>query len=205
MFWARPELDILAKHYQLVGDKIGIFEINAALKFIESEYKETISVLPSLVPHSITFEYLWTLLPSDCLVVGKNALDFDSIWNVRSHSVQQMQDGFFFVMSAEYIVWDGVKAGNVRQTLRIPAFNGLKLIQDLSYIPLEYHPRREVVMQRVLKRSAKALEFWQPQFRHQEHHGTGLAEVYDKVEQYPVGTQSNAALELDQLHDEQPI
>lgn len=145
-----------------------------------------ISVLPSLVPHSITFQYLWALLPPDCLVVGKDFLDFDSIWSVRSHSVERMQDGTFLVMNAENIVWDGSKAGSVRQTLRIPIFGGLKLIRDLPYVPLKYHPQQEAIVQQVLKRTSKALEFWKPGFSHREHQGTGLAEVYDRVEKYPV-------------------
>lgn len=145
-----------------------------------------IPILPSLIPHSITFEYLWTLLPPDCLVVGKDALDSDSMWSVRSHNVEQTQEGVMLIMKAENIVWDGTKVGNVKQTLQIPLFTGLKLIRDLPYVPLKFHPQREAVMQRVRGRSAKALKFWKPQFQHREHDGAALAEVYDKVEHYPV-------------------
>ncbi|KAI6089961.1 P-loop containing nucleoside triphosphate hydrolase protein [Hypoxylon rubiginosum] len=185
MYWARPELEILAEHYRSIKDDTAVFEMDSAFKFIESEYKDMISVLPSLVPHSITFQYLWALLPPDCLVVGKDSLDFDSIWSVRSHAVERMQDGVFLVLNAEHIIWDGVKAGNVKQTLRIPIFGGLMLIRDLPYVPLKYHPQQEAIVQQVLKRSAKALRYWKPTFSHQEHQGTGLAEVYDRVEKYP--------------------
>ncbi|KAI0164351.1 P-loop containing nucleoside triphosphate hydrolase protein [Hypoxylon sp. FL1284] len=185
LYWARPELELLADHYRGINDENATFEMDAAFKFIEGEFKEMISVLPSLVPHSITFGYLWALLPPDCLVVGKDALDSDSIWSMRSHSIQKMQDGVFFVMDAEYITWDGTRVGNVRQALRIPLFSGLKPIQDLAYIPLKYHPQKDSIKRQVLKRSAKALRFWKPQFSHQEHHGTGLAEVYEKIEKYP--------------------
>ncbi|KAJ2996676.1 hypothetical protein NUW58_g899 [Xylaria curta] len=184
MYWALPELEMLAKHYRSVKNNVATFEFNAALKFIESEFGEMISELTSLVPHSITFKHLWALLPPDCLVVGKDALDFDSIWCVREHSVQKTQEGIFLLMDAERVVWDGSKAGNVRETLAIPIFNGIKQIQDLSYIPLKYHPQREAVMQCVLERSAKALTFWHPEFRHQEHHGIGLAQVDKEVEFY---------------------
>ncbi|KAF1997704.1 P-loop containing nucleoside triphosphate hydrolase protein [Amniculicola lignicola CBS 123094] len=185
LFWARPELEMLAEHYESIKDKKAIFEIKAGLKFIDSEFEEMISVLPSLIPHSITFEYLWALLPADCLVVGKNSLGLDTIWSIRSHSVQKMEDGIFLVMNAEYIVWDGSKIGNVRHMLRIGLFSGVRPIEELPYIPLKFHPRREEVMQIVRERSAKTIKFWQPKFKHKEHHGTGLAEMYDKVEHYP--------------------
>jgi hypothetical protein len=190
MFWARPELDLLAAHYRSINDKKATFEMDAALSFIDSEYSEMLSILPTLLPHSITFEYLWAILPSDCLLVGKNRLNFDSIWCVRSHVVEKTQEGIFLNMTAEYLVWDGTKVGRVDQALRIPIFTGVKLISDLPYIPLKYHPRREDVIREVKERSSKALEFWKPEFRHQEHHGTGIAEVYDKVEPYPVGHSS---------------
>ncbi|XXH03772.1 hypothetical protein Hte_010178 [Hypoxylon texense] len=202
LYWARPELEILAEHYRGLGDDTATFEINSAFKFIESEYKDMISVLPSLVPHSITFQYLWALLPPDCLVVGKDSLDFDSIWSVRSHSVERMQDGIFLVMNAENIVWDGVKAGNVLQTLRIPIFGGLKLIRDLPYVPLKYHPQQEAIVQQVLKRTSKALEFWKPGFCHREHQGTGLAEVYDRVEKYPFS--GRAVIDPEMMRQMQP-
>jgi hypothetical protein len=190
MFWARPELDMLASHYRATKDKKATFEMNAALSFIDSEYNDMLSILPTLLPHSITFEYLWTILPSDCLVVGKNRLNFDSIWCVRSHAIEKTQEGMSLTMTAENLVWDGTKVGAVSQTLRVPMFTGIKLISDLSYIPLKYYPNRDAIIEEVRKRSSKALEFWKPEFRHQEHHGTGIAEVYDKVEPYPVGNAS---------------
>lgn len=186
MFWARPELEMLAEHYRSIKDKQSAFEIDAALKFIDSEYEDMISVLPSLVPHSITFAYLWAILPPDCLVVGKDPLDFDSMWCVRNHFVEKTQDGVFLTMNAERLVWDGAKVGRVEHTLLIPIFTGVKPVSDLPYIPLKYHQRREAVIQSVQERSSKALEFWKPEFRHQEHQGIGIAEVYDKVEPYPV-------------------
>ncbi|ETS80813.1 hypothetical protein PFICI_08342 [Pestalotiopsis fici W106-1] len=185
MFWARPEFELLAKHYHEVGDKTAVFEMGAAFNFIDTQYGEMVSVLDSLLPHSITFEYLWAILPPDCLIVGTDALDFQSIWCVRSHSVQCIQGQNFLIMEAENIIWDGSKAGSVHQMLRIPMFTGVKLIRDLPYIPLDYHPQREEAMKNVLKRSVKALEFWQPHFRHLEHQGTGLAKVHDKVDYYP--------------------
>lgn len=99
-----------------------------------------------------------------------------------------MQDGVFLVMDAEQIVWDGFKVGNARQQLRIPIFAGMKLIRELPYIPLDYHPQSKEIMQLILERSAKALQLWQSQFSHLEHRGVGLAEVHNEVQQYPVST-----------------
>ncbi|PVI00677.1 P-loop containing nucleoside triphosphate hydrolase protein [Periconia macrospinosa] len=185
MFWARSELEMLAEHYQNVNDKQATFEINAALKFIESEYEDMIPVLPSLLPNSITFEYLWAIFPPDCLVVSTHPLGFERISCARSHSVQRIEGVIYRVLNCEYLAWDGAKAGYMSQTLMVPIYQGVKLISELPCIPLQYHPRRDAIIEEVLKRSSKALEYWQPGYKHEEHHGTGLAQVYDKVEPYP--------------------
>ncbi|KAF2450414.1 P-loop containing nucleoside triphosphate hydrolase protein [Karstenula rhodostoma CBS 690.94] len=185
MLWARHELEMLAEHYRSMEDGKSAFEIESALSFVAAEFEELLEVIPTLLPHSITFEYLWAILPPDCLVVGKDNLNFHCIWCVRSHSTQRMQDGVFLVMDAEYLMWDGSRVGKVETSLRIPLFAGVKLISDLPYIPLKYHPEREEIIENVRERSKRALTFWTPGFRHLEHNGTGMAEVYDKVEPYP--------------------
>ena len=182
-------MKLLSEHYASVNDKKALFEINSALRYVDSEFEDLLPVLSSMLPHSITFNYLWTILPPDCLVVGKNSLDLDSIWRVRSHSVQNTQMGILLVMYAEYLTWDGEKVGSVKDTLQIPGFNGLKQIRELPYVPLKYHEDRDGIMQTVLERSRKVLKFWKPEFSHEEHHGTGLAQVYDQVERYPVSCQ----------------
>lgn len=186
LFWARPELELLLAHYRNTDDKRGAFEITAALQCIDSEFKETLSMLPTLLPHSITFQYLWALLPPDSLVLGKNRLGFDSIWTVRSISYAEVRDVMCLIMRAEYIEWDGDRTGLVAQRLLIPVFKGIVQIEDLPYIPLKFHPGRDHVITRILDRSARTVEFWKPGFRYQEYRGTGLAEMRDKIQSYPV-------------------
>jgi hypothetical protein len=163
------------------------------LNFINREFEDMISVLPSILPHSITFDYLWAILPPDCLVVGKGSLDFDSVWCVRSHSVERTTSGIFLFMNGEYLMWDGDNVGQVQQQLAIPLFNGVKPIRELPYLPLIYHEKREAITAKVLRRSHKALEFWKPSFSHNEHHGTGLAQVFDNVKRYPVRSTRDCA------------
>ncbi|CAI6033039.1 unnamed protein product [Clonostachys chloroleuca] len=162
LFWAKPELQMLAKHYSSVEDKVALFEMNAALKFIEEEYETMISILPSLLPHSITFEYLWALLPPDCLVVGIDSLDLTRIWRVRSHATVPIDGRIFFVMQAEVLEWDGDDMGYKQESLKIPIFEGFRVLEELHYVPLKHHPRRD-----------------------EEHQGTGLATPREELELYP--------------------
>lgn len=186
MYWAKSELELLVGHYKSFDDKTATFEIKAALNLIEKEYKDMISVLPSLLPHSITFEHLWSLIPPGSLLVGQNDLDFTDIWRALSCAVKETGEGVFLFIVAESIVWDGDKMGYSSTMLKVPEFSGLTTIGDLPYVPLKYHPRREAVIQKVRQRSAKGIKFWTPRSRLQEYQGTGLAEVGDKIQRYAV-------------------
>jgi hypothetical protein len=186
LYWAKPELELLVGHYKSVDDKTASFEIRAALNLIEREYKDMISVLPSLLPHSITFEHLWCLIPPGSLVVGQDDLDFTDIWRALSCAVKETQEGVFLFITAECIAWDGEKMGYSPRTLKVPEFSGLKTIESLPHIPLKYHPKREVVMQKVIQRSAKAIKFWTPGSQLQEHQGTGFAQIGKDIQRYAV-------------------
>uniref|UniRef100_A0A8H7N2U1 AAA+ ATPase domain-containing protein n=1 Tax=Bionectria ochroleuca TaxID=29856 RepID=A0A8H7N2U1_BIOOC len=185
LFWAKPELQILSKHYSSVEDKVALFEMNAALKYIEEEYETMISILSSLLPHSITFEYLWALLPPDCLVVGIDSLDLTRIWRVRSHATVPIDGRIFFVMQAEVLEWDGDDMGYTQESLKIPIFEGFRALEELPYVPLKYHPRREEVVEHIQQRNTRTLRFWKVGFQLQEHQGTGLATPHEKLELYP--------------------
>lgn len=177
---------MLAKHYSSVEDKVALFEMNAALKFIEEEYETMISILPSLLPHSITFEYLWALLPPDCLVVGIDSLDLTRIWRVRSHATVPIDGRIFFVMQAEVLEWDGDDMGYKQESLKIPIFEGFRVLEELHYVPLKHHPRRDEVIEHIQQRNTQTLRFWKLGFQLQEHQGTGLATPREELELYPV-------------------
>lgn len=139
------------------------------------EWAATTSALQSLLPSSITFEYLWAVLPPDCLVVDKDRLDGAIIWRARSCEKRWTKEGnIYFAIEAEQIDWDGVKMGIVETTLKIDAFAGTVAMDDLPYVPLRYHARRTALIQRVRDRSEKKLEYCIRGFQIREHKGLGL-------------------------------
>lgn len=174
LYWAKAELQLLAEHFEVNGDSSSLFEIQAGLQFIQTEWATTHLALQSLLPSSRTFDYLWTVFPPDCLIVGKDPLAGTSIWRTRSAQQQQTQNGVIFSISAEYVDWDGKRLGIVRQKLTIDAFTGTLAIADLPYVPLRYHPHRSSVTQRVLERAQKKLGYCELGFQIKEHEGLGI-------------------------------
>lgn len=192
MYWAKPELELLNEHYKSVEDKVAVFEIRAGLNLIEKDYKDMICLLPSLLPHSISFEHLWSLIPPGSLVVSQHDLDFTDTWCVLGCAIREAPGGNFLSITAECIVWDGGKMAYTSKTLKIYEFSGFVTIGSLPYIPLKYHPDRQAVIQKVRQRSNKAINFWTPGFQIQEHQGTGIAEVSGKVRRHAVSKDPRA-------------
>jgi hypothetical protein len=175
LYWAKPELLSLAQHFEKAKDDSSLFEIRAALTFIDKEFSTISSVLRDLLPNSISFEYLWAVLPPGSLVVGHDPLGVRSIWRVLSHRVSEDPYGeVVLLIQAEYLEWDGFDVGTVAQTLKIPKFPGTMLMQDLRFIPLKYHPERDEVINEIKDRSEKKLELCQEGAQHRQYDGTAL-------------------------------
>ncbi|KAF8859460.1 P-loop containing nucleoside triphosphate hydrolase protein [Acephala macrosclerotiorum] len=182
LFWAKPELELLAEHYQSVGNAQGLFEINAGLQFIQEEWSTTISALDSMLPHSMSFDYLWAILPPDCLVIGKDMLERPSVWRIRSHAVSRQQDGsMIMTLKAESLDWNGKRLGIAERPLVIRAFTGSMSLEDLPYVPLRFHSGAKSIMEKILRRSQRKLEFCRSGFKVQEHEGRGITEIDEKL------------------------
>ncbi|KAI0535349.1 P-loop containing nucleoside triphosphate hydrolase protein [Xylaria digitata] len=186
LFWALPELQLLAGHYTRQNDDLALFEINTALKFIGQEYPEsTLANITAEAPDWITFDKLWTLFAPDCLVVGKDYFGATSIWRARSHAIKRLEDGsYVFEITGEYLEWNGRKLGNVYQALVIPSFEGVVALEDLAFSPLKRHSQEKGIKERILKRSERKARFCKLGHEIQEHEGLGLAEVREKILRY---------------------
>lgn len=174
LYWAKPELELLQKHYQSEGDSHAASEIEVGLRFIQTEWAQTHAALKSLLPYLITFEYLWTIFPSDCLVVGKDDLNNTNIWRVRAAKEFRTTKETFFGISAERMEWDGKRMAMVVELIRIDHFFGSLALEDLSYMPLKYHPKAASIVKYILDRSDRKLAYCQRGYKVREHEGLGL-------------------------------
>ncbi|XDG06081.1 hypothetical protein ABKA04_005696 [Annulohypoxylon sp. FPYF3050] len=174
-FWARKELGLISSYFKDINDEQSLFEIDTGLLFIDSEWSKTISVLDDMLPHSISFEYLWAIFPPDCFVVGTDALNNTTIWKARFGGMSRQADGsIVFVIQAENIDWDGERLGISSQSLHIPSFSGAMAIEDLPFIPLQHHQRKDQIIPIIRGRSQKKMEFVQEGFKTKQYEGYGL-------------------------------
>ncbi|KAK8249069.1 P-loop containing nucleoside triphosphate hydrolase protein [Phyllosticta capitalensis] len=172
LYWAKPELELLSTHYQSVQDTESLSEIKVGLQFIHTEWSQMQLSLNSLLPSSITFEYLWAIFPPHCLIVGKDDLDSTSIWRVSSIVLEQSSRGAIrFIIMADFIEWDGEHVGMASKKFVIIRFTGSFLVADLPCVPLRYHPRASAIIEEVLKRNEKKFKHCRRGFQIRNHKG----------------------------------
>ncbi|KAL2398967.1 hypothetical protein ABEF93_006715 [Exophiala dermatitidis] len=102
----------------------------------------------------ITFEYLWTIFEPGALIYsvveGKECL-FEHC--SCGHTVDQKRGLQMLTLNAWATDWDGRKFGrNHGFGLRIYEFEGTMPITSLDVFPLEFHPDKDNILQRLLAR-----------------------------------------------------
>lgn len=186
-WWAREALTLHHKQYEEAGDLRSIFEVRAGLNFIESEYSDMIDSLAALPPGTITFRYLWAVLPPNCKVIGADSLDEPRVYCVRSHRPAQQMDGSIVLrLSTEHVDTNGEMFGLVNESLNIPEFSGSMAFIELPYAPLSLHPRRESLRQRALDRNRKQLTFHTKEPLLREYIGHALTVKQDRMAKFNV-------------------
>lgn len=85
-----------------------------------------------------------------------------------------MTPRFHLEIEAEYIGWDGVYVQNIRTFSRIENFTNEIFMEDLLFVPLKYHPRREEIAQNIMQRYHATVGLWKPMFQYVEYYGNAL-------------------------------
>ncbi len=118
------------------------------------ELKNAIAAKIDLVKNGvITFEYLWTIFEPQTLIYtlcdGK-----ECVFKLNSsHTAVDQQAGLEFLsLNVWACDWDGTKFGQKGTTLKDYAFGGTTPITSLQAYPLDFHPEKEQLIQRLVAR-----------------------------------------------------
>lgn len=175
--------------YKQIDNNDSLFDIDAVLDFITTRYSAMMASLDVILPHSITFPFLWAILPPDTLVVGTDDLGERRVYLVRSHEIMKKQDGSVgLVLAAEHVDSDGSTFGLASSSLVIPQFFGRQSIEDLPFIPLYLHPQKDAIRKEIILRNRKHLVYHQKEPQMKEYSGHALTMSNDKTSKYNVST-----------------
>lgn len=154
-----------------------VFELKAAIQFVYEDFADTFASLKTLLPtNQITFDHLWTLYPPNTIVWGGDKLGNLQAYKVKKNHVVKDENGMpWLVLIVDYIDSNGKDVGWVKaHNVRMPWFDGVKHIWDLSYIPLDMGPEPELFRKRLVDQGRLALQRHGQQLI--EYKGPGLRE-----------------------------
>ena len=155
----RSKKALETKHETDPSYKNFVFEIQAALRYVEEDFSTVFTTLAKLLPsNKITFEHLWTLFTPNVHVLGITQLGERQLYRIRSVKEEENQEGDMLLsLNAEHLESDGRKIGIVRTDLKIPFFDGSMQITDLPYYPLNLNPESEDIHEQLLTRGKQAM------------------------------------------------
>lgn len=118
------------------------------------ELKNSISAKIDLVKNGvITFDHLWTIYEPQTLVYsvsdGKESV-FSLEYTQRCNDSRRGME--FLQLTVRSCDWDGLKFGLDQKSLENYEFEGTTPITSLSAYPLEFHPQKEALIQRLMLR-----------------------------------------------------
>ena len=118
------------------------------------ELKNAIAAKIDLVKNGvITFEYLWTIFEPQTLVYSvSNGKECVFKLNSSSTATDQRRGLDFLQLLCWSVDWDGTKFGRHDVYLQDYEFAGTTPISSLSAYPLEFHPEKEQLVQRLVLR-----------------------------------------------------
>jgi hypothetical protein len=181
--WGRLAELVKTEESKPSPDKTLVDELRVALQYIAEDYTSTQATLDSLSEHDeITFDLLWTVFPPNTAVYTKNnLLQEHQICKLQKSEYGRTETGArFFDLTVNFISHDGTKLGWASQKIRIGLFDGANKVYNLSVVPLNLLPTKDVVCTELIKRGKKYVEMIEaPRGTCQEYDGAAVSENRD--------------------------
>lgn len=123
---------------------------------LRKEFEDVIDTSQDMISQGvITYDLLWTAFQPASLVYAKQdgqetALKLTS----TKYGIDRNGNPVFWVQG-KYVDWDGTRWGTNKVNIMCPAYTGTKRIASLPAYPLDYHPEKDQLTQRLLERGTK--------------------------------------------------
>ncbi|KAJ7349861.1 P-loop containing nucleoside triphosphate hydrolase protein [Mycena albidolilacea] len=178
LFHCRPRLleRLHGENSKSEPDTALISEISIALQFIEEDYAGTIGDFNLLAYNEVSYDLLWVIFPPNTMAYRFHTFtEQHQILLARTFEYSRRENGTFCAsIHCDVINNDGISFGFARERIEIDAFRGARRIQDLIMYPLAYHPEKEEISARAVKRAKKFVTL--PKHSYNEINGPAMRE-----------------------------
>lgn len=181
-------------------DKTLIFELDAALTFINEEFAlETPRIEGLKGNDEITFDSLWAILPPNELIFTLDQLSEPRVYRSLYHQVVlgSEPNEVYVEITCNAVDHDGRHFGMTYPiTERILEFPGSKKIAELNVFPLHFHPKREEIRQTLIERGQKRTHIQNKRLNNYKGHGLIEKENYNR----PIKYKEHRSIEKENLN-----
>jgi hypothetical protein len=141
---------------------------------LEEELRDTIREKNDHLAHGVVrFDNIWTIFEPGVMVFSSSG-EHDRVYKLKSGAFQATQCGRIYALNTEYVDFDGEKFGYGSSTLSIGEFGGTQQITKLGAYPLEHHPEKDAVVERLLARGRKFVDY--KGYHYKAYEGVGLGQ-----------------------------
>ena len=157
--------DELRQHAEASGNHHLQSHMQLCLQYMEKVLHQEMKLWKSLEssiaesPVLVGFRHLWMLFKPGCLVY-ENEKGVEGLSRLRSICAKEKDDDDeidSWTLTTERLRQSDTKIGFSYYHTQIKQYEGSRPIQELTYIPLDFHPEKEQIQQRLLTRGRKFL------------------------------------------------
>jgi hypothetical protein len=143
---------------------------------LKQELKETIAAKDDFIANGvITYEHLWTIFQPGCTVYSVEYGRDHAAKFTQGYYTEHNKYGPCFQLQCSKVDWDGEQFGYATKYSLVPGYAGTKPITELQAFPLEFHPKCELITEKLIARG-KLFEHYQG-YHYKAYKGFGIAQT----------------------------
>jgi hypothetical protein len=146
--------------------------IDVLYKVLYPELKDVIAAKEDYLKNGvITYEHVWTIFQPGCILYARKYGHPIAVKFVQGYYGETQCNGPCFILSCNFVDWDGSKFGYNSMSQTIGPFLGAIPITDLECFPLEFHPDIEGATNSLVARGRQFESLAGYHYKHYKGHG----------------------------------
>jgi len=154
--WARLKETVSALSDHSDEEKATKEHANLFLHLLRREFEDVIDTSQDMLSQGvITYELLWTAFQPSSLTYARQDGQETALKLMSTKYGADSHGNPVFWVQGKYVDWDGSRWGSNKVNIMIPCYSGTKKIHQLPAFPLDYHPDKAALIERLLERGSR--------------------------------------------------
>ena len=129
---------------------------NLFLDLLRREFEDVIDTSQDMLSQGvITYDLLWTAFQPSALTYARQDGQETALKLMSTKYGTDSHGNPVFWVQGKYVDWDGSRWGSNKVNIMIPSYSGTKKIHQLPAFPLDYHPDKTSLSDRLLERGGR--------------------------------------------------